>query len=281
MKIFTITDYLESLAPLSLQESYDNSGLLTGQSSWECTGVITTMDATEEVVMEAVNKNCNLVVAHHPIIFSGLKRINGMNYVERAIIAAIKHDISIYAIHTNLDNVLTGVNGIIADKLGLINRSVLQSRTRILKAHPYEDLAYDLIATENTQSETGSGLIGELEKPLKEEEFLELVKVSFGLPLIRHTPMLGKNARRIAVCGGAGSFLIGSARDAGADFYLTADVKYHEFFDADSRLVIADIGHFESEQFTISYLFDILTLKFPNFAVQKTGVRTNPVHYFL
>ena len=269
MKISIITDYLESIAPLSLQENYDNSGLLTGDPCAECTGIITTLDATEEVVMEAVSKNCNLIVAHHPIIFSGLKQVTGKNYVERTVISAIKHNINIYAIHTNLDNVLTGVNGAIADKLGLVNRAVLQPK------------ANDHITLENRQGETGGGLIGTLERSFTEQEFLAFVKEVFQLSVIRHTPLLGKNPVRIALCGGAGSFLIGAAMAAGADYYLSSDIKYHEFFDADKGLVIADIGHFESEQFTISYLFDILTLKFPNFAVQKTGVKTNPVRYFL
>ena len=365
MTIQDITSWLEQTAPVSLQESYDNAGLLTGSLDWACTGVITTLDATEEVVMEAVAKKLNLIVAHHPIIFGGLKKINGKNYVEKAVIAAIKNDIAIYAIHTNLDNVLNGVNGRIADQLGLINRNILQPKTNILKklfvfvpldhaekvrdaiflaggghisnysecsfntngegtfkpgeganpfvgdigkrwlekeikievifpawhekpvcaamiaAHPYEEVAYDIISLDNRHQQTGSGLIGELPEPVTEMELLATIKRVFGLAVIRHTPLIGKKIKKMALCGGAGSFLIGAALAAGADFYLTADVKYHEFFDANNRLVIADIGHFESEQFTIDLLFDVLREKFPNFAVLKTGVKTNPVHYFL
>jgi len=365
MKVQDITSYLESVAPVSLQEHYDNAGLITGNPAWECTGIITTLDATEEVVHEAIEKKCNLIVAHHPIIYGGLKKITGKNYVERTVIAAIKNDIAIYAIHTNLDNVIDGVNGSIADKLGLINRTVLQSKAGILKklycfvppdhadkvrnaifaagggeisnysecsfnakgmgtfkpgegtnpfegkigerhsaeeikmevifpawlertiytamiaAHPYEEVAYDIIALENRQVQTGSGLVGELPEAMTETAFLGLLKAQFNLSLVRHTPLTGKPVKKIALCGGAGSFLIGAAIAAGADFYVSSDIKYHEFFDANDRLVIADIGHYESEQFTTGLLFDILTEKFPTFAVLKTGVKTNPVHYFL
>lgn len=365
MKIQEIIAFLESVAPPSLQESYDNAGLLTGNVHWDCTGIITTLDATEEVIREAVEKKCNLVVAHHPIIFGGLKKITGKNYVEKTVITAIKNDIAIYAIHTNLDNVFNGVSAGMADKLGLINRKLLAAkkdtlrklftfvpveqaeevRTAIfaaggghigdysecsyntagqgtykpgegtnpfsgtpgsrhteneikiemiypawleknilqamIKAHPYEEVAYDIISLENANQLTGSGLIGELPEKCTETEFLKLLKDKFNLSVIRHTPLLGKKVGKIALCGGAGSFLIGAAVGAGADFYISGDIKYHEFFDANGRLVVADIGHFESEQFTIDLLFDILTQKFPTFAVLKTGVKTNPVHYFL
>ncbi len=365
MKILEIISYLESTAPLSLQESYDNAGLITGNSSWACTGIITTLDATEAVVQEAIEKKCNLIVAHHPIIFGGLKKITGKNYVEQTIIAAIKNDIAIYAIHTNLDNVLQGVNAATADKLGLINLKILQPKNNILKklftfvpvefaenvrsavfnaggghisnysecsfntagqgtfkpgpgtnpftgkqgirhtedeikmemifpawqeqavlkalldVHPYEEVAYDVITLDNQHQQVGSGLLGELPQPLSETDFLQLLKEKFNLSLIRHTALLNKQVTKIALCGGAGSFLIGAAAASGAGFYITGDMKYHEFFDANNRLVIADIGHFESEQFTIDLLFDILSQKFPTFAVLKTGVKTNPVHYFL
>jgi dinuclear metal center YbgI/SA1388 family protein len=365
MKIREITSFLETLASPALQESYDNVGLLIGDPDWNCTGIITSLDATEAVVQEAIDKKCNLIVAHHPIIFSGLRRITGKNYVEQTIITAIKNDIAIYAIHTNLDNVLHGVNASMADKLGLINRKILQPKKDSLKklftfvpvefaenvrsaifnaggghisnysecsfntagqgtfkpgegtnpftgkrgirhtedeikiemifptwqekailaamidAHPYEEVAYDIIALDNQNQQVGSGLVGDLPNSLDENEFLTLLKEKFNLFVIRHTTLLGKPVRRIALCGGAGSFLIGAAEAAEADFYLTGDVKYHEFFDANNRLVFADIGHYESEQFTIDLLFDVLTQKFPTFAIQKTGVKTNPVHYFL
>lgn len=364
MQISSILSVLESFAPLSLQESYDNAGLLTGMPNWECTGIICSLDATEEVVLEARQKGCNLVVAHHPIIFGGLKKINGKNYVEKTIIAAIKHDIAIYAIHTNLDNVHTGVNKKIAEKIGLVNCQILlpkpqqllklhtfiptqylekvrtalfqagageigpyaeasfgvegigtftggeganptigktgertsvpetrlevlvpaplqsQVMKALLDSHPYEEVAYDWVLLQNTQSAIGSGLIGQLPEPMDEKGVLQLLSTAFSLSVIRHTPLLGKKLHRIAVCGGAGSFLIGKALSAGADLYVTADLKYHEFFDANQQMVLADIGHWESEQYTTELLMDILQRKFPTFAVLKSGIPTNPVRYF-
>lgn len=364
MKIQNIIELLDTLAPRPYQESYDNAGLITGNPSWTCTGVICTLDATEDVILEAKQKGCNLIVAHHPIIFNGLKKITGKNYVERAIIAAIKNDIAIYAIHTNLDNLLSGVNGKMADKLDLKNRKVLLHRQNSLmklivfvpvpdaekvreaiftagggnignysecsfnirgtctfkpgegtnphtgevgkrettdeekievifpvylkeklvsamtEAHPYEEIAYDLIALSNLFQEVGSGLIGELPEEMDETAFLQVIKRQFNLQVIRHTPLLKKKVKKVALCGGAGSFLIKNALSAGADFYITSDIKYHEFFDAENRIVIADIGHWESEQFTIELLHDVLHLKFSNFAILKSEVKTNPVNYF-
>jgi dinuclear metal center YbgI/SA1388 family protein len=364
MKILDIIQHLESIAPPAFQESYDNAGLLTGMPAWECTGLLVTLDATEEVIMEAKEKNCNMVVAHHPIIFKGLKKINGKNYVERAVIAAIKNDIAIYAIHTNLDNVLQGVSGKMAELLGLQNAGILHYRENTLKklftfvpiesaedvrkaifdagggnigkysqcsfnmdgtgtfmakegadpyigevgkptstkemkievvfphyleaklvqamlnAHPYEEVAYDVVALSNFYQYSGSGVVGELAEPMDETAFLTRLKQVFGLQVVRHTPLLNRPVKRVAVCGGAGSFLIPNALGAKADFYVTSDIKYHEFFDADGRMVIADIGHFESEQFTTDLLLDVLVQKFPTFAVLKSGTKTNPVNYF-
>lgn len=364
MKISEIISFLESLAPPSLQESYDNAGLITGNNHWECSGMVCTLDATEEVIKEAIKKKCNLVVAHHPVIFGGLKKINGKNYVEKAIITAIKNDIAIYAIHTNLDNVLDGVNGRIAGKLRLRNTSILSYKDNTLKkiftfapvdkaeqvrnaifaagggqisnysecsfnsegigtfkaeqgttpfvgnvgelhraneikievifpafienkviramkaAHPYEEVAYDVVTLSNSHMGIGSGIIGELETPVEEKVFLDRVKHDFNAGVIRHTAFLNKPVNRVAVCGGAGSFLISKALLAGADVYITSDIKYHEFFEANGRMLIADIGHYESEQFTIDLLKEKLEQNFPTFAVLKTEVRTNPVYYF-
>jgi len=364
MKIQDITSLLENFAPPSLQEDYDNAGLLTGSKDWECTGIIVCLDSTEQVVQEALEKKCNLIVAHHPVIFSGIKKITGRSYVERTLIAAIKNNIAIYAIHTNLDNVLHGVNSKIAAALGLINCTVMQPKAGVLKklytfiplayaekvrsaifaagggqisnynecsfnsegqgtfkagegtqpftgkigerhtepevkmeiifpawleapicralfaAHPYEEVAYDIVALQNTSTTTGSGLIGELHQALSEMEFLSDIKEKFNLSVIKHTDLLNKPVKKIAVCGGSGSFLIRNAVAAGADFYISADLKYHDFFDAEGRLVIADIGHYESEQFTIDLLTEFLQEKFPTFAVLKTGVVTNPVNYY-
>ena len=364
MKIADIVSVLEQLAAPSLQESYDNAGLITGHPNMDCTGVLCTLDATEQVIEEAKQLHCNMVVAHHPILFRPLKKITGKTYVERTIIKAIKDDVAIYAIHTNLDNVIEGVNDKIADKLNLVDRRVLSSKEKMLmklytfvpsahaekvrsaifeagagqignysecsfntdgrgtfkagentdpfvgekgkrheedevkmemilpahikqqvvnaliKSHPYEEVAYDVIALENEFDKTGSGLVGELQREIGEEQFLFALKDAFNLHVIRHTRLLNKPVKTIALCGGAGSFLIDKAGAAGADFYVTADVKYHEFFDADNRMVIADIGHWESEQFTIDLLHDFLQAEFPTFAVLKTGIKTNPVHYF-
>lgn len=360
-----ITRFLDSIAPPSLQESYDNAGLLTGSDSWKCTGVLCTLDVTENIIEEAISRQANLVVAHHPVIFKGLKRLTPVGFVERTIIKAIKNDIALFAIHTNLDNVIHGVNGRIADKLSLVNRSVLSPMgssllklvtfvptaqleqvrealfaagagqignysecsfsvagtgtykagpgtnpfagrqgirhaepelrvevilpthlkntvlQSLIAAHPYEEVAYDLVSLANQSGETGSGLMGELAEPLTHEAFLERVQQSFGLKAFRHTAAIQRPIHRVAVCGGAGSFLLPLARGAGADAYITADMKYHEFFEADGRLLVCDIGHYESEQFTVDLLNEVLEEKFPTFAVLKSAVRTNPVQYFL
>ena len=364
MKILEVIQHLETLAPPELQESYDNAGLLTGNGEWECKGILTTLDATEAVIQEAIAKKCNLVIAHHPILFRGLKKITGTDYVQKAIISSIKNDVALYAIHTNLDNVLDGVSGKMAEILGLrdievllpkeslleklytfvpiedadkVRKAIFESgggnigkysdcsfnvegtgtytaqpgadpyigkigepqstreikmevifpsylRREVIKAlllsHPYEEVAYDVIKLENAHSKTGAGVIGLLTQPMDELVFLSHLKQKFNLPLVRHTPLLNRKVSKVALCGGAGSFLISKALAAKADFYITGDVKYHEFFDANDRLVIADIGHFESEQFTIDLLHQILVEKFPTFAVLKSGTRTNPVNYY-
>lgn len=364
MKLSAVISVLETLAPPSLQESYDNCGLLTGDPSWNCNGVLCTLDATEEIVDEAVRRGCNLIVAHHPIVFTGLKRINGKNYVERTVIKAIKHDIAIYAIHTSLDNVAAGVNGRIADRLGLMNRSVLAPREKTLRklytfvplaameavrtalfaagaghigrysetsfgvegkgtfkagegaspfvgaigerheeaeirlevifpahlqgrvidalwaAHPYEEVAYDVVELTQSSRETGSGLVGELPEALSPADFLALLKKTFLGSVVRHSALTEGPIRRVALCGGAGSFLISKALQADAQAFVTADLKYHEFFDAERRLLLCDVGHFESEQFTTDLLAEVLQQKFTTFAVLKSDINTNPVYYY-
>lgn len=363
MTIHNITQYLESIAPPALQESYDNAGLITGSAQWPCTGIICCLDAVEDVIQEAIQKKCNLVIAHHPIIFSGLKKINGNNYVERTIIKAIKNDIAIYAIHTNLDNIMHGVNGMIAEKLCLQNVSILSAKQnqlkklffyvpaqhaqkvmdaifetgggqignysecsftvngtgtfkpnelanpftgqkgerheaaelkieilfpaylqqRILSAlrqnHPYEEVAYEIINLDNAHQHIGTGITGELKEPMDAIDFLQHLKKIFTIPTVRHTHLPQKKIKKVAVCGGAGSFLIKNAIQSKSDIYITSDLKYHEFFEADGQLIIADIGHYESEQYTIDLLANLLEKKFPNFATLKTGVNTNPVYY--
>lgn len=260
MKIADVLAVLEAVAPPHLQESYDNAGLIVGNPELEITGVLCCLDSTEAIIEEAIAKDCNLVVAHHPIVFRGLKRLNGATYIERTVIKAIQHGIAIYAIHTNLDNVFKqGVNSKVAEKLGLVD-------TRIL-------------APKSGDPGIGAGLIGQLPQSMTETEFLSHLKLVMQTNCIRHTALRQKAVQTVAVCGGAGSFLLPEAMRQGADFFVSADFKYHEFFDAEDKLVIADIGHFESEQFTIELLFHILQEKFPTFALHLTNLNTNPVFY--
>ncbi len=359
-----IIQEIEKFAPPSYQESYDNCGLLTGNKELEVTGAILCLDCTEAVVEEAINKKCNLIIAHHPIIFSGLKKLNGKNYVERTVIKAIQNNIAIYACHTNLDNVKLGVNKKIADKLGLVNTQILAPKKSLLKKlvtfvpkthltqvqeslfnagagnignydscsfvlegmgsfrgnentnpfigekgklslenesrlelifesiheskiisallqnHPYEEVAYDIYQLENTYQNIGSGMVGELKNPVPEIEFLEHLKSVFMLKLIKHTPLLNKSIKKVALCGGSGSFLLKNAISSKSDIYISSDFKYHEFFDAENQILIADIGHYESEQFTPEIFYEIISNKFPNFATYLTETNTNPVNYF-
>jgi dinuclear metal center YbgI/SA1388 family protein len=359
-----ITNFLESFAPLGLQESYDNAGLLTGDSGIEIKSVLVTLDVTEQVVEEAIQKKAQLIVAHHPVVFSGLKKFTGRNYVERTIIKAIKNDIAIYAAHTNLDSIEGGVNQKICEKLGLQNCKILQpaggqlkklvtfipvahlNQVReavfnagagnignydscaftaeglgsfrgnenanpfvgekgeihtekevrfetifpgyiqgkvidaLIKSHPYEEVAYDIYPLDNQFERTGMGMIGTVALPVSETEFLHHLKFTFNTGVIKHTALKGKPVNKVAVCGGAGSFLLNAAIAAGADFFVSADFKYHQFFDAENKIVIADIGHFESEQFTKELFYELLMKNFPKFAVHLSEVNTNPVFYF-
>lgn len=350
MKIKHVLSHLETIAPPRYQESYDNAGLIVGDREAEVTGVLTCLDSTEAVVEEAIAKNCNLIIAHHPIVFRGLKSLTGRTYVERVVLKAIKNDIAIYAIHTNLDNVYhQGVNGKIAEKLGLRQIRILSPKQELKKlvvfvpisqsdalrkvlfeagagavngwqqlSHasvgmgtlrgrgeaevklevlfasaqqgsvlqalqhysPERELPYDILTVENVHAGIGSGMIGELPEPISELDFLHHLKTTMQTNCIRHTSLLDRPVQRIAVCGGAGGFLLQKAIAQKADVFVTADYKYHEFFDADGKLLIADIGHFESEQFTIELLQEIVSEKFTTFAVYSTEVNTNPVNYY-
>ena len=363
MLLKNIVDHLERIAPLSYQESYDNAGLMVGDKMQEVSAALVTLDVTEEVIAEAIQKNCGLIISHHPLIFKGIKRITGSNDVERCLIKAIQNNIAIYAAHTNLDSITGGVNSKICEKLGLKNCQILApaknqllkivtyvpedhiekvrsalfaagagvignydlcsysgsgqgtfrgnefsnpfvgSReelhtekefrletivprhlisnviTALLASHPYEEVAYDLVPLENDMNTVGSGMIGELEVPLDEIEFLHTVKELFGCGMIRHTALLNRKISKIAVCGGSGSFLVSKAIVKGADLFISADFKYHDFFEADKRIVLADIGHYESEQFTKEVLKEIVLKKFPTFALRLSDVKTNPVSY--
>lgn len=364
MKIKEVTSYLESFAPLALQESYDNSGLLVGDFDQSVDKILLSLDCTEAVVDEAIQKGCGLIIAHHPIIFSGLKKLNGKNYVERTVIKAIQNKIAIYAIHTNLDNWGKGVNHKIAQQIGLVQTETLAaSAGNLLKlvsfvpvaavqkvknalfeagagqignysecsfeslgngtfkanemanphvgeiqkqhtepemrvevilpvwlqqkvlfalkaAHPYEEVAYDLYALENDFSSNGAGIIGELPEAMQPNDFLDHLKKSMELTCIRFT-QFNHPIKKVAVCGGAGSFLLKTAIAKNADAFVSSDFKYHEFFDAEEKIMIADIGHYESEKFTINLLHDLLTNKFSDLPVFSSEVQTNPVNYFL
>lgn len=374
MKIKEITQYLETIAPPQYQEGYDNAGLIVGDPMAEVTGVLACLDSIETIIEEAIERGCNLVVAHHPIVFKGLKRFTGKNYVERTILKAIKNDVAIYAIHTNLDNVLqSGVNERICERLGLQNCRILVPKQQTLmkltsfvpkpntqevlnalfaagagqigaykncsfrtegvgtfrptgtanptigvldkdeavaedrieviferflekkviaalrQAHPYEEVAYYLHLLENENAEVGSGMIGEIvpqhtsevedTEGVTELAFLQFLKEKMHVSCVKHTAFLDKKVKKVAVCGGSGGFLLNNAISAGADIFVTADYKYHEFFDADGKIVIADIGHFESEQFTIDLLSEVLQKQFENLSVFSTKKITNPVNY--
>jgi len=364
MKIKDITGILEEFAPLSYQEDYDNAGLIIGDPEKEIYSALLCIDITDAIITEALKKGVQLIISHHPIIFSGLKKLNGKNLVERCVIKAIKNDIALYACHTNIDSVFSGVNAKICEKLNIKHSKILQPaknqlkklvsfipvahlekvqdaifeagagkigeydscsynllgtgtfrgsentnpfvgekgklhkeqeirfetifpkniQSKVLQAllsvHPYEEVAYDIYPLENEFEKIGMGMIGELEKPMNTIDFLKLLKEVFNAKTIRHTKIVKENIQKVAVCGGSGSFLLNRAKTLGADIFVSGDFKYHQFFDADNKIIIADIGHFESEQFTLEIFYDLIIKKFPKFALYLTEVNTNPINYF-
>lgn len=364
MKVAEIIALFEAFAPLQYQESYDNSGLQVGNPDDTVKAALLTLDVTEAVLDEAIAKQCNLIVAHHPLIFSGLKSLTGKNYVQRIVQKAIKHDINILAIHTNLDNMRYGVNERIAAKLGLQHTEVLAAAAHhlwklytyvplthatalrnalfaagagqigpysecsfgtmgmgsfkasdkaqpfigtaggestvlaeekievvvpshlkssveqaLLQAHPYEEVAREWVAIANPHPEIGAGMIGELPAAMDELDFLNLLKNNMKAAVVRHTPFLHKPIKKVALCGGSGSFLLPNALAAKADVFVSADFKYHQFFDADGRILIADIGHYETEQFTVEIFDALLKKKNVTFAVLVSTLDTNPIKY--
>ena len=363
MRIHEVIDHLQQLAPLSYAEDFDNVGLLVGDKNLEVTGIIVALDTLEEVLDEAIANKCNLIVSFHPIIFNGLKKLTGSNYVERVVIKAVQHQIAIFSIHTALDNSIEGVNAKICDKLGLDERSILlpkkgtikklqtyvpQNFAEVLrvalfeagagsignydqcsfnqeglgtyrgnensnpvigvkgrlqqeketaisvtyahykeekilaalyKAHPYEEVAYEVTTLDNYNQNIGMGMVGKLPKPMSEIDFLSFVKKTMKSSCIRHSTLLDKPVNRVAVLGGSGSFAIDAAKAAGADIFITADLKYHDFFKAENSIVLADVGHYESEQFTKSLIVDYLSKKITNFAIILSKTNTNPVKY--
>ncbi|MEE4000494.1 Nif3-like dinuclear metal center hexameric protein [Tenacibaculum sp. FZY0031] len=363
MHIKDITNYIEQLAPLSYAEDFDNVGLLIGNYNTEVTGVLVTLDTLEETVDEAIANHCNLIVSFHPIVFSGLKKINGNNYVERVVLKAIQHNIAIYATHTALDNVNNGVSAKMGEVLGLENMKTLIPKKGIIKKlttyvpfeeatnlreklfeagagnignydncsfnvegkgsyrgnensnptvgkkgelmfeketcitvtfdsylegkilsalfknHPYEEVAYEVITLDNQNQHVGMGMIGELPSAMNEKDFLLFVKETFKTGCVRHSELLNKPIKKVAVLGGSGSFAIKNALRTGADAYISADFKYHDFFKAEKRILLADVGHYESEQFTKKLLVDYLSKKFSTFAIILSEKSTNPIHY--
>lgn len=363
-KVHHFTDFLEHLAPLGSQESYDNSGLIVGNPMMDVKGVLLSLDCIEQTVDEAIELGANLIIAHHPIIFKGLKQLNGKNYVERTVIKAIKNDIAIYAIHTNLDNYKLGVNYEIAQRIGIKKPKILAPAQNVLKklvffcpideaekvsqaiynagggtigeykncnfkttgvgsftpgelanpskgkinqpeeveeyrieilipshkeqqiiaamkeAHSYEEVAYEIYPIHNQNQDEGAGMVGELNQAMPVEKFLLHLKSVFNCKIIRHTELVKNEIKKVAFCGGSGSFLLNKAKHSGADIYISGDFKYHEFFDADKQIIIADIGHFESEQYTPHLILALLKKNFLNFAIHLSKVNTNPINYF-
>ncbi|MBS3738512.1 Nif3-like dinuclear metal center hexameric protein [Mesohalobacter halotolerans] len=364
MKIKELIYHLKNYAPLAYAEDFDNVGLIVGDENQSIKGALISLDTTEDVVQEAIEHNCNLIVSFHPIIFSGIKKLNPDNYVNRAVIKAIKNDISIYAIHTALDNAFHGVNRVICNKLGLKNTSILmpqagtikklttyvpkdnanqlreklfkigagnignysncsfnlqgqgsfkgnedsnpavgqkgqthledeiqinityakhihnQVLTQLFKHHPYEEVAYEIETLENTNQHIGLGMLGQFEAPLNERDFLKLLKNKFKTPTIRHSAFLKKPIQKVAVLGGSGASAIAKAKASGADAFVSADFKYHDFFKAEQKILMVDIGHYESEQFTKELLYTFINENFTNFAIVLSNTNTNPVQYY-
>lgn len=363
MNIGVITDFLETIAPISYQESYDNIGLLTGEKYTEATGAIFTLDVTEAVVDEAIALGFNLIIAHHPLIFKPLKRINGVNDAGRCLIKAVKNDIAIYAAHTNLDNAPEGVNAMIGKKMGMVRTKILdpasdtlkkiivfvptrhvekvrnemfnagagrlgdyslcsyntegkgtfmagnnarpyvgqpaelhvEEETRIevlcenhnlnrvlnamIQSHPYEEVAYDVYPLSNKNKYVGAGMIGELPEPMDEMSFLHMVKNTFGPGCLKYSPLINKQIKKVAVCGGSGNFLISNALAAGADAFVTGEIKYHDYFMAEDKILLIEAGHYETEQFTKELLHQVVKEKFTTFATRISRIPTNPVNY--
>ncbi len=363
MKLKEIVALFEKTAPFSLQESYDNSGLQTGDPESAVTGALITLDVTEEVLDEAVASGLNLVISHHPVIFGGIKSLSVRNATGRILVKAVRNEIAILSVHTNIDSVIHGVNDRICGKLGLIHRRILEpvekklfklvffvptehtqavrdavfsagagtigeydncsynlegsgtfrasekanpyvgekgrlheeKETRVetilpahlknrvisalLSSHPYEEVAWDLYPLDNPWPEAGMGMTGEFEEPMEEHDFLNAVKIIFNAGCVRYTQLTGRKVQKVAVCGGSGSFLIGRALSAGVDAFITSDLKYHQFFEADGRILVADIGHYESEQFTKELFYELVTKNFPKFAIRLSEVITNPINY--
>ncbi len=364
MVIKELLTSLNELAPFSLQEDYDNSGLIVGEPGQQVSKGMVALDITEEVIDEAIEKKCDVVISHHPFIFQGLKKVTGSRPSERILVKAIKNDLAVISLHTNLDNIYNGVNQKISSLMGLKDTRILDARYGYLKklvvfcpvdhsnnvrmaifkagggkigdydwcsynieglgsfrageganpfvgnvkelhfeketrietiypsyiendvinamidSHPYEEVAYDIYPIDNVFDRTGAGMIGRFEKPLSSKDFLSMLEKIFNTGIIKHSSFPDKKIENVALCGGSGSHLLDKAIDAKADAFVTADVKYHRFFDAQNKILLADIGHYESEQFTKDLIYEMISEKIINFALQISEINTNPVQYF-
>jgi dinuclear metal center YbgI/SA1388 family protein len=269
MEITQIIHVLEDYAPLSLQDDFDNSGLQVGDVSQEVKGILVCLDVTEEVLKEAIDLNCNLILSHHPLLFKPVKKLTGNTYIERCLITACKNNLVIYASHTNLDNAYGGVNYYLAEKIGLQNVKALS---------PCVPAVHTEIVR-NDWERIGSGAVGELSAPEDESGFLQRLKAVFNLNVLKHSAFTGKRIRKVALCGGSGAFLIPDAIACGADVFITGEARYNDYFDVENRLLLAVIGHYESEIITKELFYDIITKKITNFAVHFSTENTNPVKY--
>ena len=278
LQIIEILKEIEKLAPLPLQESFDNAGVQTGNVYQTATGALLCLDITEAVVEEAIELGYNLIIAHHPLVFKPFKSLTGTNYVERCVIQACKHDLVLYAAHTNLDNAVGGINYKLAELLGLHDVRILhKQKENFLKLIKVP--ASDLYALENTDKQAGSGIIGELLNEEDELLLLQRVKEILKTDCIRHSPLTGKKVRKIAICGGSGAFMLPEAIASGADVFITGEAKYNDFYDVEDKILLAVAGHYETEICTKDIFFDIISGKFPTFAVQISNTNTNPVKY--
>lgn len=361
--VHDIIKTIEEFAPIAIQESYDNCGLQVGNSIAIVSGVLLCIDVTEAVVEEAIERNANLIISHHPLLFKGIKSITGISYIEKVIIKAIQNNIAIYASHTCMDNASNGVSWKMAEKIGLVNMSVLEPLSgqllklktyipekyadkiknilfsagaghigkydqcsfnyigqgtfragegstpfceeinqlhteqetcievilpaylrrnvieALLQAHPYEEPAFDIIPLQNRWNNTGAGIIGELTTEMDEISFLRHIKTTFQVPVLKHSPFQNKPIKKVALCGGSGALLISTAMGKKADVYITGEIKYHDYFGYESQMLLAEIGHYESEQYTKELFYDIITKKFPTFAPYYSKVDTNPINY--
>ena len=261
MTVNDILNCITEIAPLQWQEHYDNAGIQVGDLKAETHKALIALDVTEELVDEAVAKSCDLIISHHPLIFHGLKHVTPNTYIERVVMNAIKHDIAIISMHTNLDNSYLGVSRVLAERLGLTSLKLLQPST--------EEPEF-----------CGAGMIGELEVPLSEMDFLGLVAERIGSPCLRHSALTGKMIKKVALCGGSGTSFMFDALRQNADAYLTADIKYHDFFVPEGNVLLVDGGHFETEQFTKQLIKELIQKKIPNFAAEIAATNTNAVQYY-